>query len=376
MLGGLLKKFSGSNNNSPTSSPRLSWRSSSTGRTFFEEEQQQPNIDIISVIDTFVEPYSPRRDRSSTLPTTPSSPRKIITAILKRTSRLRESNDQITTESNEEDSEDLKDYRSHVHLIQSEGWFGLLPDEMRLEILQVLVDNDDWKSISCACRVNSRWNRELNDLWRKSFENRERDGISYLTDERYWSKYGRPWKWICIMMSAQADNAASTPYSFGYLKNSETNKLRFEGLYEGEWKGGNRHGIGRLWWTNQDRYIGQWREDKKNGSGTMIWANGDRYSGGWKDDLRHGASCKYTYAVGGIFKGTYHKDERHGPGSYTWPDGDRFIGEWKSGGRQGKGIFITKDGTRFHQFWKEDIGVSYSERLPNKYPPEEIPTSM
>jgi len=311
-----------------------------------------PSVEIMTITDTYVRPVK----------TPVGSPVRVITSVVTRD--MRASNDNC-----------------EVLAPNAEGTFSILPDEMRLCIFRVWAVQGDWKTLATACRVNHRWNREVNEVWRREFESRSRDGINFSTDESLWEKLGHSWKWVCLLMTRPIENPSKNSiYQLGYnvhkKKNEEDDTVKFDGIYEGEWKNGTRHGVGRLWWTDHDRYIGSWKDDKKNGLGMMVWSNGDQYTGGWRDDLRHGSDCKYVYAVGGCFKGTYLNDERHGPGLFTWDDGDMFIGEWKSGGRHGKGIFITSDGTRISQTWEEDNGVSYSQKQPCKFPGEDLPHSI
>ncbi|PRP89344.1 MORN repeat-containing protein [Planoprotostelium fungivorum] len=344
----------GSPGRSPISSPIQNWRRSSAGRVIFggvEEKQDisQVSVGIISITDTYTTPAR-------------SSSRRVVTSVVKRDFR------------SSQDAMEVDD----EFIFGAEGRFAVLPDEMRIHIFTVWAEEGDWKTLATAYCFNPFADED--QAWRMEFERRSRDGISFTTDEKLWVKLEVSWKWVCIAMTTPIeDPTAGSVMKLGYNahKRSPTNEedpVKFDGVYEGQWKAEMRHGVGRLWWTDKDRYIGGWKDDKKNGHGMMVWSNGDTYNGGWKDDLRHGPDCKYKYAVGGQFRGTYYYDERHGPGVYKWSDGDCFVGEWKSGGRHGKGIFISKDGTRVEQFWKEDNGISYSERQPAKFPGELIPT--
>lgn len=49
--------------------------------------------------------------------------------------------------------------------------------------------------------------------------------------------------------------------------------------YEGEWKGGRRHGYGTETWINGVKYEGEWRDGKRQGFGKVHYANGDKYEG-------------------------------------------------------------------------------------------------
>ena len=89
---------------------------------------------------------------------------------------------------------------------------------------------------------------------------------------------------------------------------TRTHSYATDAVYEGEWKGGMRHGKGKMAWadggryegewqynqacgegtfhhTSGDVYIGRWVNNKSNGFGVYRTVNGARYEGGWKDDL-------------------------------------------------------------------------------------------
>ncbi|MCX7679923.1 MAG: hypothetical protein N2316_12010, partial [Spirochaetes bacterium] len=54
----------------------------------------------------------------------------------------------------------------------------------------------------------------------------------------------------------------------GNCVNGRGIKLEASGeRYEGEWKEGLRHGIGRAHWPDGDSYIGQWMHDHPHGKG-------------------------------------------------------------------------------------------------------------
>lgn len=268
------------------------------------------------------------------------------------------------------EDDNVFDLRSSI-ISHEEGAFSVLPDEMRLEIFSKWIDSHDWKSLAAASRVNKRWNREIRYLWRRFYETHTNvDGIEMSKDEELWRKRGKNWKWVAACLT-RVFTAEETRNGIGCFATTDPVISKYEGHYEGHWKDNKRDGVGRLWWTNKDRFIGEWKADQKTGQGVMIWSNGDRYEGGWKEDLRHGPEAKYYYSNGGVYKGTYSKDERHGKGVFIWPDGDRYVGDWKNGGRYGKGTFITSDGTRYIQKWKEESGTNYSTGLPTKFPPEE-----
>jgi hypothetical protein len=240
------------------------------------------------------------------------------------------------------------------------GIFAVLPPEMRIEIFEKLIEMQEWETLNKASCVNSIWHTEIETLWRKSCERSK-----ILNDEELWALKGRNWKWICSCVTKIITDQEHITEPFGVTKLTYSEG---ECTYEGEYVNGKREGVGRMVWSNGDRYLGDWKNGSKDGIGYMVWSNGDFYEGGWKQDTREGQNIKYLYANGGKYFGSYLNDERQGPGRYYWPDGDSFEGEWQAGGRVGKGFLILKDGTRIEQEWRESPNTNYSTTIPSKCP--------
>lgn len=64
--------------------------------------------------------------------------------------------------------------------------------------------------------------------------------------------------------------------------------------YDGGYKDGLRHGIGRMTYPNGDVYHGAWEAGTPNGQGTYYYASGDLYSGQWKAGKKEGRGA-YVY---------------------------------------------------------------------------------
>jgi len=241
-----------------------------------------------------------------------------------------------------------------------EKWFPweLLACELRLEIFNFLVEDQDFKALTTALRVSKKWKSEIEFVWRKLAERK-----SLLKDEEEWKFKGKNWKWLSFCRSIELEAGNPSKEGVGSCKGQIPGTL-----YEGEWKSNKRHGVGCLVWGNDDRYIGDWQQDCKNGHGFMLWTNGDRYDGWWKSDLREG-EASYCYSNGGKYVGGYQADERHGPGKFFWPDGTWFEGVWESGGRKGSGKLYVGD-KMIHQEWNESPMANYSRSLPSKFPDE------
>jgi hypothetical protein len=53
--------------------------------------------------------------------------------------------------------------------------------------------------------------------------------------------------------------------------------------YDGEWKDGMHHGVGKMAWRNGNEYEGGWKEGKQHGDGIYTFPDGKEQKGEWKD---------------------------------------------------------------------------------------------
>ena len=54
-------------------------------------------------------------------------------------------------------------------------------------------------------------------------------------------------------------------------------------IYEGNWKGGEKHGKGTINFGSGNNFVGEFKDNQKNGQGTFTWYNGAGSVGEWKD---------------------------------------------------------------------------------------------
>lgn len=54
---------------------------------------------------------------------------------------------------------------------------------------------------------------------------------------------------------------------------------------QGEFKDGQKHGLGVLTYKNCKRFEGEFYKNKKNGKGRFHYNDGKMYCGIWKDDV-------------------------------------------------------------------------------------------
>lgn len=66
---------------------------------------------------------------------------------------------------------------------------------------------------------------------------------------------------------------------------SEKNR---DGVYQGEYLRGKRHGKGKFTWVNGEEFEGEWKNGKKNGFGIWKSPKGDYYEGEWVENRQNG----------------------------------------------------------------------------------------
>ena len=92
-----------------------------------------------------------------------------------------------------------------------------------------------------------------------------------------------------------------------------------EGIYEGQFQYGEKHGLGGYLWHNGNFYNGQWAHGKIQGEGTLFYANG------------------------GILKGHFEQGKLAGVGRGIYGNGDTYVGSWRDGKFDGQGLFYARE---------------------------------
>ena len=159
-------------------------------------------------------------------------------------------------------------------------------------------------------------------------------------------------------------------------------------IYEGEWKDGKRHGKGHViyengneykgdfvdgkkdgqgWWKDSDGvYEGGFSQGKFHGKGQQVLENEDEYKGDFVDGEREGQG--WWKDSGGVYEGGFRQGEFHGLGKVTLTNGEIYEGEWKDGKRHGKGHVILENGDEYkgdfvdgkmhgQGWWKDSDGI-------------------
>lgn len=83
-----------------------------------------------------------------------------------------------------------------------------------------------------------------------------------------------------------------------------------EGLYQGEWRKGDRHGLGRAeYWNDVEyvsQYLGDWEKGKWDGEGVSVLRNGKVFDGIFRHNCRSGRG-KLIMISGSFIEGTWRK---------------------------------------------------------------------
>ena len=148
-------------------------------------------------------------------------------------------------------------------------------------------------------------------------------------------------------------------------------------MYEGEYVGGKRCGIGTLSTVQGFRFSGFWTDGRRNGQAKAAYPDGSIFDGFFKDDQRHGEG-KVTFSNGDCFEGSFEDDLPNGMGKYYHHGFGTYHGNFKNGHRSGSGAELhvaRKDGIakwrKFDGVFEFNNGdvmvVNWKQGLPHGY---------
>ena len=146
----------------------------------------------------------------------------------------------------------------------------------------------------------------------------------------------------------RAIKAAKRQWANGVALQVEMIGPIFEPL-EGELRFNERGGVeGPARATFPDGYVyeGNHKGGRKHGQGTAKFATGDMYVGQFENDKRHGRGT-FTYANGNVFQGDYQNGLMHGRGTFTWANGNVEVGFYEEGKDKGPGVRLEKASGHF-----------------------------
>jgi hypothetical protein len=145
-------------------------------------------------------------------------------------------------------------------------------------------------------------------------------------------------------------------------------------VFEGAWKDDVRAGEGSEQWPNGDSYSGQWSNGARIGTGEMDYGTGDTFVGEWEDNHRKNGCL--TYANGDQYTGEFIDDMRIGIGTCRFANGDEYEGEWLNDLQDGEGICIYADGAVYTGTWSKGMRSGEGELQLGDYDEEYLARSI
>lgn len=227
----------------------------------------------------------------------------------------------------------------------AEGWFSVLPDDIRKEIWTHIKDD---KTFARACQVNRKWRHEMEVTWQTYAFQR-----GYFVDAAFLASQGKDWKWVVrvkylVHMNPTAEALAliNGPATI-VIAAQEGQPTEGAGIFEGDVVNGKRNGVGKRSFPDGSVYLGCWRDDLKEGLGSLRWSDQTSYSGEWRADKYHGFGVK-SWSDGDRYEGFWAEDKKAGKGIYVWSNSDRYEGEWNEDKQHGRGTFKWQTGVTYY----------------------------
>jgi len=132
-------------------------------------------------------------------------------------------------------------------------------------------------------------------------------------------------------------------------------------VYDGEWKWDQRHGWGSL--RNPDGTVieGYWQQGKPDGFASVIDQKGTVvYEGEFKGGRRHGLG-RQLFESGDMYDGGWQEGRLHDRGVYYFTNGDKLYGMWNKGIYDGIGVFHYADGSISRRVYKDGLLMSVQD---------------
>ncbi|ETE61303.1 hypothetical protein L345_12948, partial [Ophiophagus hannah] len=129
--------------------------------------------------------------------------------------------------------------------------------------------------------------------------------------------------------------------------------------YCGEMKDQRRNGYGRYVYPNSFfKYEGQWKGGKKHGHGKLLLKDGSYYEGEFVDGEIVGHGLRYWASTGNTYSGQFLFGELHGHGVFHYGNGSKYEGEFSYGVREEMEINLRVTGS-----WIKDKAMEYFNAL-------------
>mmetsp|Transcript_8930 Transcript_8930/g.24757 ORF Transcript_8930/g.24757 Transcript_8930/m.24757 type:complete len:348 (-) Transcript_8930:141-1184(-) len=132
-------------------------------------------------------------------------------------------------------------------------------------------------------------------------------------------------------------------------------------VYQGEWKWDKRHGWGTLSLADGSQIKGEWQAGKPHGYSCMVDSKGTTtYEGEFRDGKRHGLG-RQIFESGDMYDGNWKDGRLHDRGVYYFTNGDRLYGMWNQGKYDGIGVFHYADGSISRRTYKDGVLMSVQD---------------
>ena len=127
-------------------------------------------------------------------------------------------------------------------------------------------------------------------------------------------------------------------------------KIKYDnGIYEGNFKNGLRHGKGIYKWTVGSSYDGDFKNGKKEGNGIYYYSDGWKHIGEFIDGKLTGKAKQYNEKGKLIFEGYFVKGKLNGYGTSYFTSGGKYVGEFLNGKKHGYGKELNKNGKLIYE---------------------------
>eukprot|EP00747_Dinoflagellata_sp_TGD_P167684 gnl/TRDRNA2_/TRDRNA2_192521_c0_seq1.p1 gnl/TRDRNA2_/TRDRNA2_192521_c0~~gnl/TRDRNA2_/TRDRNA2_192521_c0_seq1.p1 ORF type:complete len:267 (-),score=80.00 gnl/TRDRNA2_/TRDRNA2_192521_c0_seq1:86-886(-) len=114
-------------------------------------------------------------------------------------------------------------------------------------------------------------------------------------------------------------------------------------IYEGDFKEGQKHGLGIYLVPDGSKYTGEYQYGKMKGLGFSTFPGGASYYGEVGDEEKRNGIGIYSSPDGRKYEGDFVQDKKEGLGVFSFPDGANYAGMF-SEKMHGFGVFTFPDG--------------------------------
>lgn len=113
--------------------------------------------------------------------------------------------------------------------------------------------------------------------------------------------------------------------------------------YQGQMVEKKKYGHGRYISKEGRIYEGQWSNDKCDGKGHLKDLE-SFYYGFWENGSKQGEGYEIWHQDGTVYIGDHLNSMKNGFGVYIWKDGTRYVGQFSNDVIEGEGVFYDTDG--------------------------------